>query len=144
MSEQRNQMEKALKEQFVPELRKRMFQGTFPHFRRIRSEQIDYLTIQFNSAGGSFVVEIAKSGPKGVEVGFGRHVPVKKLNVQYFSDRLRLGSDPGRGQPDYWFQFGHRSYDWFKHSKPQTHYIDVARSVIAYLDSQAEHWWNSS
>jgi len=143
MNQQREQMEKALKEQFVPELRERGFQGSLPHFRRIRSDRIDYLTVQFHSAGGSFVVEIARSGPDGVTKGFGSEVPVKKLNVQYFMDRLRLGSDLGGGKADHWFEFGHRSYSLLKPPRQNQHYVDIARSVVPFLDSQAEHWWSS-
>ena len=144
MSEERKLMEKALKEVFIPELRERSFNGSFPHFRRIKESRIDFLTIQFNSAGGSFVVEIAKFGPNGIEKGYGSQHPVKKLNVQYFRERLRLGTALEDGISDYWFEFGRRSYDEPTFIKPYDHYLNVASSVLPYLDSQAEKWWSGS
>lgn len=38
----------ALKAVFVPVLRERGFKGSFPHFRRIRPDRIDLLTVQFD------------------------------------------------------------------------------------------------
>lgn len=54
MSDQRSLMMKALRERLVPELRRLGFKGSFPHFHRPLTTRVDFLTIQFNSAGGSF------------------------------------------------------------------------------------------
>lgn len=143
MSEERKEMERALKEAFIPELRKRGFKGSMPHFRRILQNRVDYLTIQFYSAGGGFVVEIAKSGPNGVENGFGSELPVEKLSVQYFGKRLRLGSIPEQGIADYWFEFGQKSYEKARPINSYTHYLGVAASVVPLLDLQAERRWNN-
>ena len=43
-TESRKNMEQALKEFFVPELRALGFKGSFPHFRRIAENSIDLLT----------------------------------------------------------------------------------------------------
>ena len=142
MTDERKEMERALKEAFIPELRKRGFKGSMPHFRRIRPDRVDYLTVQFYSAGGGFVVEIAKSGPNGKEEGFGSELPVEKLTVQYFAKRLRLGSTPEQGIADHWFEFGRKSYEKTEPLKPYAHYLGIAVSVAQFLDSQAEKWWN--
>ena len=143
MNEERKEMDRALKEALIPELRNRGFKGSMPHFRRILKDRVDYLTIQFNSAGGGFVVEIAKSGPNGIESGFGSELSVQKLNVQYFGNRLRLGSKPEEGIRDHWFEFGRKSYEGPGPIQPYEHYLGVAKSVVPFLDAQAEAWWNN-
>ena len=144
MSDQRSLMMKALRERLVPELRRLGFKGSFPHLHRPLAIRVDFLTVQFNSAGGSFVVEIAKCGPNGVAEGFGSELAVSKLNVQYFRDRLRLGSDRNAGRSDYWFQFGPRMYDPPEPLRPVRFYEEVAMSVVPFLHTQADEWWNAS
>jgi hypothetical protein len=137
-------MTSALKNRLVPELRRRGFKGTFPHFHRALATRVDFLIVQFNSAGGSFVVEIAKCGPNGIVEGFGSELPVGRLNVQFFRDRLRLGSDTTAGRSDHWFEFGRRMYDPPQPTEPADHYQNVAMSVVPFLATQAERWWNAS
>ena len=60
------EMKRALKETFVPALRTAGFKGSLPHFRRLRENQIDLLTVQFDKWGGGFVFEILKCGIEGV------------------------------------------------------------------------------
>ncbi len=59
-SEQRKNMDLAIKHIVVPILREQRFKGSFPHFRRKNENNIDLITFQFNRWGGSFVVELAK------------------------------------------------------------------------------------
>lgn len=136
-------MTSALKTVLVPELRKRGFKGSLPHFYRASQTRVDFLTVQFRSSGGSFVTEAAKSGPNGVESGVGSDLPISKLNAQHFWPRLRLGSNPAAGINDHWFEFAPRNYDPPQPLQPAMHYESVAREVVAYLDSQAEGWWDS-
>ena len=79
----------------------------------------------------------------GIEKGYGSELPVKKLNVQYFRDRLRLGSDPEAGKSDHWFTFGPRSYDPPKKPNSFKYYTEIASSVLPYMDEQADKWWNA-
>ena len=72
MTEHRKLMERALREMFVVELRRLGFKGSLPHFRRVSEQRVDYLTVQFNSAGGSFVVEVTSAGPDGKPDGTAR------------------------------------------------------------------------
>jgi hypothetical protein len=135
-------MTAALKQSLVPELRRRGFRGSFPHFYRLVPGGAHYLMIQFYSSGGSFVVEIAKCGPNGLEGNrFGSELPLDKLNVPYFKERLRLGSDVAAGRSDHWFEFGPRSYDSPQVPRSLEFYDAVAQSVIPFLDRQGEAWW---
>ena len=133
-------MEKALREVLVPELRKRGFRGSLPHFRRSSVERVDYLSVQFNSAGGSFVVEVAVAGPDGKPAGYGKQLPVEKLNVTYFDNRLRVGSDPGLGVVDHWYEFGPKSYDPPAPVPPYEHFQRVAADVASRIGTQVEPW----
>ena len=58
-------MNEALTYAVHTELRPRGFTGSLPHWRRRSTKQICLLTIQFFSAGGSFVAEVAECGPDG-------------------------------------------------------------------------------
>src|SRR5688572_10319197 len=86
MSEQSARMMSALKTRFVPALRERGFAGSLPHFRRRLPERVDYLTVQLYSAGGSFVVEVGRTGPAGFTDGPWKHLPVDKINVGHIFD----------------------------------------------------------
>lgn len=142
MDPQRQKMLAVIKEQVVPMLRELGFRGSFPHFRRIGSSQIDLLSIQFYSSGGSFVVEVAKCPKDGFTTGWGEQIPPNKVNVTYLSERLRLGSDLSTGQADHWYVFGLRNYDaGYPELKPDSLYRRLAEDVIADVKTQAVPWW---
>jgi hypothetical protein len=119
-------MNVALQRILVADLRGRGFRGSLPHFRRIGSDRIDLLTVQFNRRGGSFVIEIAQCPPSGVTMYWGEKVPPKKVSAWDVDDRHRLGS-PAPGQDGRWFQFNNAAAE------------EVVRSVLPYLE-EAEHW----
>lgn len=124
-------MAASLKRIFVPVLRERGFKGSFPHFRRPRTDRIDLLTFQFNRGGGSFVIEVAICACEGMVMPWGKQISPKKVQAWdvYPPNRPRLGS--GNGTEDgKWFKFDER--------------IDtdeVARHATSYLE-EAEQWWN--
>jgi hypothetical protein len=130
-------MQTALKDIFVPALSAMDFSGTVPHFRRKADDRADYVSIQFYSSEGSFVVELASAACDGKPVGYGRDLPLDRLNTQYFTDRHRLGSKPGS---DHRYVFGPRSYDAEKPLRPAQHYANVARQAVDDLAKQAERW----
>ena len=134
MSESRNKMISALKEVVVPTLRDMGFRGSFPHFCRHRSEQLDLLTFQFGSWGGSFVVEIAYCPAAGYTAPHGVTIPPERARVydQGFSSRLRLGVRPPPNNRDHWFKF---------EPEHPTIYRDTAQQILPLLHSQAEHYW---
>jgi hypothetical protein len=130
-------MDRALKDVFIPSLRERGFTGSYPHFRRRGAERIDYLSIQFSQSGGKFCVEIARSGPDGVTTGSFRDRPIAKLNVTYFHNRHRLGSNPPAGQSDHWYVFAPPSYGGATQGLSAD---EIARMVLADYDAQADAW----
>jgi hypothetical protein len=136
----RDAMIAAFKSHLVPGLRASGFKGSFPHFRRVTLPRVDYLTVQFNSAGGSFVVEVATSSANGKPTGYGSELPVEKLNTQYFCDRFRLGSDPSKGVTDHWFQFGPRMYDPVAAVQGREFYVRIAQQVLNEFESGGEKW----
>lgn len=73
-TELRQAMNRALQREVVPELRRRGFQGSLPHFRRT-GDVIDLLTFQFDRHGGSFVIEISQCDGNGITMHWGEHVP---------------------------------------------------------------------
>jgi Domain of unknown function (DUF4304) len=133
----------ALKSQVIPALRAKGFSGTFPNLRRIALPRVDYLTFQFNSAGGSFVAELASSDSEGKPDGYGRELPIQKLNTHYFRERFRLGSDKKNGSGDHWFQFGPRMYDEAVQLREHAFYVGIADSVLAEFEGGGESWLSS-
>ena len=134
-----DKMRQSLRKILVPELRARGFKGSLPHFRRIRESRVDLLGIQFNKYGGSFVVEIASSAPEGLELYAEKIIPAEEARHWHmgWDERLRLGSKPGRISRDHWFKFRKGIFIyWFS-------YDSVARSILPFLDLQAEPYWKS-
>jgi hypothetical protein len=123
----------ALKKVFVPALRERGFDGSFPHFRRIGAQRVDLLTVQFNKWGGSFVIEIASCGVDGVTKPWGEHTPANRVTAWMTNppNRARLGT-LATGQNNVWFK-----YD------DGTPVEVVARRVVSYLPI-ADAWWAKS
>lgn len=136
MSDSRANMIAALRRVLAPELRRRAFRGSVPHFRRLLAARIDLLTVQFSRWGGEFVVEIAKAPPGGVTMHWGELVPPAKLDAHHIDPdrRLRLGTSPTRS--DHWFKFDS--------ARTAADFDVVAAQVIPFLDSQAEPYWLTS
>lgn len=127
----RRQMESALKQIVVSELRSRGFTGSFPHLRRIRDTAVDLLTFQFDRNGGGFLIEIAQSKPEGFTTYWGKHIPTQKLTAWdlHPNDRKRIQPENGAGTES-WFRFDGRTTS-----------DEVAISVLAGL-REAEEFWN--
>jgi hypothetical protein len=143
MTEHRERMMGAFKTRFVPALRKRGFVGSFPHFRRRLPDRIDYLMVQFYSAGGSFVLEVGRTGPGGFTEGPWKDLPVDKINVGHiFYDRRRLTPRDAHGgwRGRDWFEFGSHSYDSPQAVKPQEFYDAIADQALTIFDTTGEPW----
>lgn len=122
----RADMDAALSAILVPQLRTLGFRGSLPHFHRLRGDAADLLTVQFNSAGGKFVVELGRCNADGFNV-HGRQVPLARANTTFLEERHRLGSELKANYGDHWFDFRHRDPE------------EVAREVCAQLD-RPELW----
>lgn len=133
----RKAMDDALKAVFVKELRDLGWRGSLPHLHRIGADRTDYLTVQQNRAGGSFVVEIVSGGPDGLPEGPFKDLPAEKLKVSHFRpfDRLRLGSDPARGEYENWYAYSDRQLD---QEALLADPMDIAARVLADYHAQAE------
>lgn len=143
MSEHRKRMMSALKARFVPALRERGFVGSFPHFRRALPDRVDYLMVQFYSAGGSFVVEVGRTGPDGFVDGPWKDLPVSQITVAHiFRDRRRLTPRDAHGgwRGGEGFEFGPRSYGSTQPVKPQEFYDAIADRALAVFDTVGEPW----
>lgn len=138
MSEDKKQMDSAIKNILVPILREKKFKGTFPHFFRERNAHVDLLTFQFNRYGGSFVVEIAYADKDRENVYIDKDLPPNKLRANQTTDRLRIGSKPEKGNQNHWF-----IYDKNKFISRNNIFENVAKEVIPFLENQAEDWWRS-
>src|SRR6266404_8055800 len=128
-----DEMKAALRRLFLPQPRGRGFKGALPHFRRIRNDRIDLLTVQFDRSGGGFVIEIARCSPSGVTMPWGLHIPPGKVSAWDLNpgERHRLGS-PKRGEDGRWFRFDNG-----------TPVDAVAKSAALYLE-EADCWWESA
>ena len=129
MSSPRQLMDEALKLYVVPALRERGFKGSLPHFRRLRTDRVDLLTIQFDKHGGGFVVEISQCAVEGVTTHWGKHVPASKVTAWdlHPDQRLRLKLRDGSGT-DSWFRFDRDEYS------------EVASQVLSRLGDADAYW----
>jgi hypothetical protein len=126
-------------------LRPKGFKGSFPHFRNPTGEQIQLITFQFNSSGGSFVVEVADCGPAGITDRYGevRRPPNKATAHDVFDPRPRIGSN-SFPDGDHWFVFGKRNYEQGSDEVLEpAHYESVAAEVVKYLKTHAEQFWGT-
>ena len=136
MSTSRDHMVKALNASIVPKLRAMGFRGSFPHFRRTGSDQIDLLAFQFDKWGGGFVVEIAKCPAEGITHSWGEVALPAKVKVWDVHPRERLRLQP---------KLGSSAGDWFRYDQltlggGDGDFEGIARQVLPYLDI-AEKWW---
>jgi hypothetical protein len=138
----REAMDEALRRAFTERLRPKGFMGSLPHLRRRSKDQICLISIQYYSAGGSFVAEVAECGTDGLTTRWGAHKPPGKVTARDInSPRPRLGS-PDFPKGDHWFVFGGRNYEpGVDVLRPQEHYDEIAAEVIALVQNQAEPFW---
>lgn len=128
----REKMNGALKALVIPKLRELGFSGRFPHFRRVRQDRADLLVFQFNSAGGSFVVEIASLTAQEVADHWRADLTLENATAYDVHIRNRLGSV---NHSDHWFVFGKRNYEpGHDRIQPDIVYERVAKDVVRLLE----------
>ena len=134
-------MDRVLKEIFVAELRARGFAGSLPHFRRIRAERIDLVTLQYSRYGGEFVIELSQCGPEGVKADGGKEAPPHKVTAHHLfsQDRYRLSFKPGgRGQ---WFVFDDDPAAARSEVAVTASCVEAATAALKVFNDEAESWW---
>jgi len=126
-------MKEALQDVLGRYLKEKGFVGRLPHFRRFRENEVHVLTIQFNTHGGSYVVEVTKFPTEFKHPSLGIIDP-KKLTSGHaaWQDRKRL--NPTKSE-DYWFDYS----SFTGNSEP---FRNSAESVIPLIESQAEKLWS--
>ena len=128
-------MRAALKRVVIPELRRRGFVGTFPHFRRTTGERLAIMSFQFDKWGGGFTINLAVAPATGFTTHAGSFIPPDKLNAYYDTGpktRINAGSD---GSTASWFRFDRPS-----RSPSQDIYDEAAHEVVPLL-AKAEEWY---
>ena len=127
----REQMNRAIKSIVIPEFKKQGFVGKYPHFKRIKADNIDLLTFQFNKYGGSFCVEISVAYPNREEYR-NYHLfegdTLEKINACHTHERHRLARKTA--DCDCWFAFDESNTN------------EVANHILMLLPS-AYKWWEN-
>lgn len=126
-----DEMKLSLKKVFVPSLRALGFKGSFPDFRRIGSDRIDLLTVQFDRHGGGFIIEVSRCPPNGITTSWGKQIPSNQVTAwdQHPNQRHRLGS-PKPGVDGHWFRFDDGTP------------TDVVANQATLFLEEADRWWN--
>lgn len=130
VSELRKNMNIAIKKNIVPVLREQGFKGSFPHFRRKNKNHIDLITFQFNTWGGSFVVELATSPLEGMIMSWGEEIPANKVTAHHVNERHRLGESGG--EPGIWFDYSQ--------ARTTGDFEQVCHSVLGLLHLSDPNW----
>lgn len=120
------------------------FTGSLPHYRRIRSDRIDLLTVQHALAGGSFVVEVAVCAPTGTRSA-GQQIPSNKVTAHHIGwNRCRVGS-PNFPTGDHWFLYGKPNYEpGSQRVRRARHYDRVAARAVDAVARHATTFWDSA
>jgi hypothetical protein len=133
----RKAIERALKAQCVPVLRKAGFRGSFPNFYREDDDFVALVNFQFSQSGGTLCVNLSYADPERKNIMFRPGTDVRKLSVSQTRVRLRLGSTSD--DSDHWFTFGVTSYGALRgHPLPIP---AITARINELLTSQAEDWW---
>ena len=134
MSKERNKMLKSLREIVIPELRKRNFKGSFPHFRKTENGKTNLLTFQFDRNGGGFVIELANWNESEFKTHLGEIIPLNKLTVHDLNERQRIYpiSITEKNGKDSWFRYNK--------SKSNKVYKRLAHKVVERLPVMEQYW----
>lgn len=134
MSLERNKMIKSLKEIVIPELRKRNFKGSFPHFRKTKNGITNLLTFQFDRNGGGFIIEIANWKETEFITSWGKIIPLNKLTVFDLNKRHRIypKSLTKENGTESWFRY--------ENSKSNDIYEMLAQKVVERIPTMEQYW----
>lgn len=148
------EMTAALKDHFVPHLRKVGFKGSFPNFYRDDDHFVCLVNVQFNSVGEKFCINLgfADAERRNV-VTHCRDLEPKKFRLSmtgsliegnnHLSGSWRVGARPlGDGiYSDSWFSYAPGQYGGdrsFVAVDPRT----LARQCTTLFEKEADTWWS--
>jgi len=115
----------AFQEKVVSVLKQNGFTGRFPHFRKIKENQIYLLSIQFDKWGGGYRICLSKCPAQTIKDLLKRDVEPQKATAWHFGDRYT--SD--------WFR-----YDYASEDKIQQVAGNLALQSVEFLNV-AKHYW---
>jgi hypothetical protein len=138
-STSRKEMVKSLSETVVPVLRQKGFKGSFPHFRRVKTDRINLLTFQFDRNGGGFVIEITNCQPNGFTTSWGQKIEPNKLTAHDIFNRKRIqyNMDTPNSSTDDWFRYDKKYLFGFGDI-----YKKVCKDVLSKFPIAEEYWEN--
>ena len=132
-------MKAALKETFVPVLRKMNFKGSFPNFYRDTDGFVALVNVQFSMSGGRFCINLGYADPARKNItSLHKDFEPKKLRVHSTGalQRYRIGSVDGE---DSWFSF--ESVEFAPSSRVVRPIGELVQTCVALLEEEAEHWF---
>ena len=127
----------SLKKIFVPELRKRNFKGSYPHFRKTENGITNLLTFQFDRYGGGFVIELANWNESEFKTHWGEIIPVNKLTAHDLNNRQRIypNSLTEQNGKQSWFRYDQRKFLSFGNK-----YDKLAKKVVDRITIMENYW----
>ncbi|MEY4875870.1 MAG: hypothetical protein RL708_1019 [Bacteroidota bacterium] len=132
----KEEMVKHLKKLVVPHLRQIDFTGSFPHFRRLTSDRVNFLTFQFDRHGGGFVIEIANAKNETFKRYGGIEIEPNKLNAHALTKRKRIQANmKDESTTDSWFRYDKKYLLGFGNI-----YLKVCKDVLSKLDIANSYW----
>ena len=135
MSTDKEQMLRALKQRLEPELKRRRFTGSFPHYRRFTHHKTDVVSVHLDERASTFRLELAELPPSGFTAPNGVWVEIAEATTYdaLLADRAKLTPVAGNRKVD--FRFGGSLF-----LKGGARFDRAAESAIALLP-QADAWW---
>ena len=135
----RKEMIKNLSVFVIPVLRQKGFKGSFPHFRRLKTDRINLLTFQFDRSGGGFVIEITNCNPNGFTTSWGTKIEPSKLTAHDLFNRKRIQSNTNTTSSltDDWFRYDRKYLFGFGNI-----YKKVCKDVLSKLNIAEDYWKN--
>jgi Domain of unknown function (DUF4304) len=144
MTDDRSQMNRALKAFVVPKIRALGFVGSLPHFRRKRGSEHQMLMFMFNKYGGSFYLEAGLQSEAELQKlqeswsAAGKPLAESELTVGHCNRRARLGGTEVRPNADHWFVFGPDNQSDARYFQRSAHYDAIAAKVAHVVETQVE------
>ncbi len=108
MSFKNKEMRPILKKILRQFLSRQNFQGKFPNYRRIESDMLHLLSVEFDKYGGAFFLELAICPAKNLQTSWGKSISVDELTAAHMppEDRVRLQATADHHSlPEDWFRF---------------------------------------